>query len=102
MSNHRSRPRSPDARKAGVFVTCLAALLVLAAGAAEGAGSGIDALVKVSQMKASNANDEALQGADKQRDLVQEKKKVRKAARHAADAKPVRAEQAPPARIRRR
>ena len=43
-----------------------------------GAGmDGISYLVAVTQMKANNANDAALQGAERQRELISEKKKLR-------------------------
>jgi hypothetical protein len=43
---------------------------------------GISYLVAVTQMKANNANDDALAGADKQRALVREKHSVRHAQLH--------------------
>lgn len=39
-------------------------------GALRGGSSGINALVQVTQLKSQFANEEALHGADKQRDLV--------------------------------
>lgn len=39
--------------------------------------NGIDALRAAAQLRAQNANDEALEGADKQRDLVKKQKKAR-------------------------
>lgn len=38
------------------------------------AANGINALIQVTQLKSQNANEEALHGADKQRDLVSEQK----------------------------
>jgi len=38
---------------------------------------GISRLISVTQMKASNANDEALSGAAKQRDLIEQQKSLR-------------------------
>ena len=38
---------------------------------------GISRLVSVAQLKASNANDEAQEGATKQRELVRQQKEVR-------------------------
>lgn len=49
---------------------CLAMPSVARAGKMD----GINYLIAVTQMKASNANDEALQGADKQRQLIEKKK----------------------------
>ena len=45
---------------------------------------GISYLVHVTQMKAQNANDEALRGAEKQRELVKQMKATRESAREKA------------------
>ena len=42
------------------------------------AADGIKSLIVVTQMKAENANDEALAGAEKQRDLAQQQKQLRR------------------------
>ena len=38
---------------------------------------GISRLISVTQLKASNANDEAMSGATKQRDLIEQQKSLR-------------------------
>jgi hypothetical protein len=43
---------------------------------------GINALIAVSSMQASNANDQALAGAAKQRSLLNQQKQLRDAQRH--------------------
>jgi len=43
---------------------------------------GISYLIAVTQMKANNANDDAMAGADKQRSLVREKHSLRDAVLH--------------------
>ncbi len=63
-----------------------AAAFIISLGAmpnAMAAADGISRLIAVTTMKSDNANDDSLQGADKQRDLV----KAQKAARSAALAK---------------
>jgi len=54
----------------------IAVALGMATGSAS-AADGISYLVAVTQMKAANANDEALQGADKQRELVKKQQQLR-------------------------
>ena len=63
--------------------TIAAAAIIASFGFTPGAmaaSNGISALVQVTQLKSQDANEEALTGADKQRDLVQKKKAVRRIA----------------------
>lgn len=61
----------------------VAQALVLASGLlaiptpAHAALDGINRLIQVTQNKAANANEQALEGADKQRKLIEEQKKIR-------------------------
>jgi hypothetical protein len=54
----------------------LAAILVSMA-SAHAAGDGINQLINVNNAKANQANDQAMQGADKQRQLIGEQKQLR-------------------------
>jgi hypothetical protein len=47
--------------------------------------SGIDRLIAVTQMKANNANDNAMAGADKQRQLLKQQEQLRAAQRKFED-----------------
>jgi hypothetical protein len=68
----------------------LASLLIFAmANPAAAETDGINALVGVAQRKAENANGEALAGADRQRELVQEQRRRRERARSEIQAPPV-------------
>ena len=58
------------------IIPALALALTMPA-AAFAATDGIQQLITVTQMKADNANEEALQGAEKQRELVAEQKRLR-------------------------
>ena len=49
---------------------------------ANAAANGISALIQVTQLKAQFANEEALEGADKQRDLVKNQKRYRGMRKH--------------------
>ena len=49
--------------------------------------SGIQSLIAVAQMKAENANDEALEGANRQRDLVRQQQQIRANQRALEDAR---------------
>jgi hypothetical protein len=51
--------------------------MVAIATPAAAAADGIARLIAVTQMKANNANDEALEGANKQRRLIREQKSLR-------------------------
>lgn len=54
----------------------LAAMLGVTLGTAS-AADGINRLIAVTQLKTQNANDEALNGADRQRELVKKQKQLR-------------------------
>jgi len=56
-------------------------LLLAPISGSKGQSSGIERLIAVTQLKAQTANDEALQGADKQRKLVREQELLRSTAR---------------------
>lgn len=54
----------------------IAAVLGMASGTAS-ATDGITRLIAVTQMKAANANDDALKGAEQQRELVKQQQQLR-------------------------
>jgi cell division protein FtsN len=51
-------------------------VLGMTSGAA-GAADGINRMIMVTQMKAANANDDALQGAEQQRELLKQQQQLR-------------------------
>lgn len=60
--------------------SCLAICLAIALGTASSASlaaDGINYLIAVTQMKAANANDDALKGAAQQRELLKKKQQLR-------------------------
>jgi len=67
------------------FIAAAAAFAIVPLTGAN-AADGINALIAVTQMKSSNANDNLAETADKQRDLVAEQKKTR-AKHHKEDTK---------------
>ena len=76
MTEPRRRSSTSDARIAGVLIAGLSLGIVLIAGAAE-SRDGIRSLQAVSQVKAANAESDLGEVADRQRDLVAQKKRVR-------------------------
>ncbi len=77
MTEPRRHSRASEARTLAVLIAGLALGIVLIAGAAE-SRDGLRALVAVSQLKAADAGSDTGGVADKQRDLVKEKKKARR------------------------
>src|SRR5258708_24050929 len=70
-------------------IVLLAAISVLMvapsnSGSSQSGNNGIDRLSAVAMLKAGSANDEALRGAEKQRDLVKQQKTERDKARETA------------------
>lgn len=59
-----------------IGLACLTIALGMTSGAAS-AADGITRLIAVTQMKAANANDDALKGADQQRELVKQQQQLR-------------------------
>lgn len=75
-----------NARAIVVFtaVSLLMAFGPLNSGSSESGNTGINQLIAVAIKKAQSANEEALKGADKQRDLVKKQRSVRDRARETA------------------
>ena len=69
-----------------VLLAAISVLMVAASnsGSSQSGNNGIDRLVAVAMLKAEGANDEALRGAEKQRDLVKQQKTERDKARETA------------------
>src|SRR5260370_35738939 len=70
-------------------IVLLAAISVLMvapskSGSSQSGNNGIDRLIAVAMLKAERANDEALRGAEKRRDLVKQRKTERDKARETA------------------
>jgi hypothetical protein len=84
----RQKTTSPRSWRRSLALAALTTLIVAAPLGLEAtaAGNGVESLQAVSQVKASQANDEALDGADKQRDLVSRKRSARADAPKDAEA----------------
>lgn len=68
--------KAPSIRSVAQILALASGLLVIPT-PARAAADGIGRLIAVTQMKADNANTEAMEGADKQRDLIAQQKKIR-------------------------
>lgn len=60
-----------------IGLACLTIALGVTSGAASAVDDGITRLIAVTQMKANNANDDALKGAEQQRGLVKQQQQLR-------------------------